>query len=75
MSFVLEPIQQALGGHALYHGAHFDVRWKSPVYADTVITPQVQVTAVTRERITLEGLALQEDGATAMTVQVVIPLP
>ena len=74
LAFALEPIMARAGHHALLHGAYFDVRWKAPVYADTVVTPR----AVLRERsdrlLTFEVSVELEEGATAMVGQVQVPL-
>ncbi|MCP5181818.1 MAG: MaoC family dehydratase [Pseudomonadales bacterium] len=74
LSFALEPILQAVGRQALLHGAAFDIRWKAPVYADRVMTPHARVAAVGADRVVFDVDAVLDDGATAMTGQITVPL-
>lgn len=74
LAFALEPILARVGRHALLHGACFDVRWKSPVYADRVMFPRARVSAVAPDRVEFAIDTTLEDGATAMTGTVVVPL-
>ena len=64
----------AAGRHALLHGACFDIRWKAPVYADTVIHPHARVVEVQSDKVAFEVDATLEAGATAMVGQIVVPL-
>ena len=74
LAFALEPIMAAAGPEALVHGASFDVRWKAPVYADLVIRPVAEVIEAEQDRVTFQLTATLEDGATAMTGTVTVPL-
>ena len=74
LAFVLEVILQAAGRHCLLHGAHFDVRWKAPVYADARIVPQVEVRDARDDRVVFAIAATLDSGATAMTGEVTVPL-
>lgn len=74
LAFALEPILARCGRASLFHGAAFDIRWKAPVYADTVIRPGATVVAAEPDRVVFEVTAVLEDGATAMTGQVVVPI-
>lgn len=74
LAFALEVLMGAAGRHALLHGACFDIRWKAPVYADTVIHPQARVSEVHDDRVVFEVGATLEAGAAAMVGQVVVPL-
>ncbi len=74
LAFALEVIMAEVGRQSLLHGAHFDVRWKAPVYADTVIHPHARVTEVRDDRVVFDIDAVLESGATAMTGQVVVPI-
>jgi acyl dehydratase len=74
LAFALEPILARAGRHALLYGANFDVRWKSPVYADLVMRPRARVAEVLADRVVFDIDATLESGATAMTARVVVPL-
>ena len=74
LAFALEPILERVGCRALLHGASFDIRWKTPVYADLVMRPRARVTEVTADRVVFDIDATLESGATAMTGRVVVPL-
>jgi acyl dehydratase len=74
LAFALEPILAHCGRESLLHGACFDIRWKTPVYADRVMRPSARVAEVLPDRVVFEVGAELEDGVTAMTGQVVVPL-
>ena len=74
LAFVCEAIMQEVGEEALLHGANFDVRWKAPVHADSVIFPSVQVAAVSADLVVLDCTVRLADGAIAMVSQIRIPL-
>lgn len=74
LAFALEPILARAGRHALLHGASFDIRWKAPVYADRVIRPVARVIEAAADRVVFEVEATLEDGSTAMTGRVTVPL-
>ncbi|MEM7017595.1 MAG: MaoC family dehydratase [Pseudomonadota bacterium] len=74
MSFALEVVMQQAGRHSLLHGAYFDIRWKTPVYADLVIRPHAHVIEKNDKQVVFEIDAILDSGATAMTGQVAIPL-
>ncbi|HEX7034557.1 MAG TPA: MaoC family dehydratase [Pseudomonadales bacterium] len=74
LAFALEPILARAGREALFHGACFDIRWKAPVYADTVIRPSARVAEALADRVVFEVTATLEDGTTAMTGRVVAPM-
>jgi len=74
LAFALEPILARAGRHALFHGTSFDIRWKSPVYADRIIRPTARVVEAQPDRVVFEVQATLDDGSTAMTGRVVVPL-
>jgi len=74
LAFALEPILARAGRHALLYGATFDIRWKAPVYADRVIHPMARVTEAAADRVAFTVEATLEDGSTAMTGRVTVPL-
>lgn len=74
LAFTLEPILARVGRAALSHGANFDLRWKAPVYADQVIHPWARVTDVRPDRVVFELEAVLDDGTTAMSGRVIVPL-
>ena len=74
LSFPLEVLMQNIGRYALYHGASFDIRWKSPVYADTIINAKAEVVGATAEAIVFDLEVKLETGAIAMVGQVTVPL-
>lgn len=74
LAFALEVIMQQAGPESLLHGAGFDIRWKAPVYADSVICPRARVTQKTDDRVVFDVDAMLESGATAMVGQVTVPL-
>jgi acyl dehydratase len=74
LAFALEPILERVGRQALLHGASFDIRWKTPVYADLVMRPRTRVTEVATDRVVVDIDATLDSGATAMTGRVVVPL-
>jgi len=74
LSFPLELIMQHAGRYALFHGASFDIRWKSPVYADLVINNRVEVSTATPDKVVFDLEVTLESGATAMVGQVTVPL-
>jgi hypothetical protein len=74
LAFALEVVMATAGGHALLHGACFDIRWKAPVYADLVIHPHARVIERAEDRVVFEVDAMLESGAVAMTGQIVVPL-
>jgi acyl dehydratase len=74
LAFVLEPILARVGRTALFHGANFDLRWKAPVYADGVIRPVVRVAEVLVDRAVFDLQVTLDDGTTAMTGRVIVPL-
>ena len=74
LAFALEHIFEHAGRYALFHGAHLDIRWKAPVYADTVMRPHVRVVDVRDDRVVFDVDAVLESDAIAMTGQVTVPL-
>jgi acyl dehydratase len=74
LAFALEPVLARAGRESLLYGACFDVRWKAPVYADRVIRPSAQVVEARTDRVVLEVAATLEDGTTAMTGRVFVPM-
>ena len=74
LSFALEVIMQQAGPQSLLHGAGFDIRWKAPVYADSVIYPRARVAQKTDDRVVFDVEATLGSGATAMVGQVTVPL-
>jgi acyl dehydratase len=74
LAFALEPILAHCGRESLFHGAGFDIRWKAPVYADTVIHPSARVVEAVADRAVFEVTAVLDDGAIAMTGRVVVPI-
>ena len=53
-AFAFELLMREWGPDVLLHGAHIDVRWKSPTYAGDRLEPRAVVSSVTRDTITLE---------------------
>lgn len=74
LAFPLEVIMQAVGREALFHGAAFDIRWKTPVYADLTMQPHATVVVADKDRVVFDIDAQLEDGAMAMVGQVTIPI-
>lgn len=74
LAFTLEPILARVGRNALFHGACFDARWKAPVYADRVIRPSARVVEALADRVVFEVSVTLDDGTTAMTGRVVVPM-
>lgn len=77
LSFAIEPLLAAWGGHALSHGAKLDLRWRVPTAADAAIVPTARVTAVEADRVTVElevELVDRETPAAAMVGTVIVPL-
>lgn len=74
LAFALEPILARAGRESLLHGACFDIRWKAPVYADLVIRPTAQVVETHADRVEFEVMATLDDGTTAMTGRIVVPM-
>jgi hypothetical protein len=74
LAFALEPILARLGHRCLLFGANFDIRWKTPVYAERVMRPMARVESCLPDRVVFGVEALLEDGATAMQGRVVIPI-
>ncbi len=74
LAFALEPILAEAGRQALFHGASFDIRWKAPVYADLTIRPTALVSDASEKQVVFDIEAKLDDGATAMTGRVTIPL-
>jgi acyl dehydratase len=74
LAFALEPILARVGNMALLYGANFDIRWKSPVYADRSMRPRAVVESVADDRVVFSIEATLEDGSTAMQGRVVVPL-
>ncbi len=77
LAFALEPIMAAFGRDVLFHGAHFDTRWKAPTKCDATIVPTATVTRADDAGVTLDlTVTLADEGAiTAMVGTVEIPLP
>lgn len=74
LAFALEPILVHAGRESLLHGASFDIRWKAPVYADTVMYPQARVAEVLADRVVFDVDATLDGGVTAMIGRVIVPL-
>lgn len=74
LAFAVEALLAAVGGHALFHGAAFDVRWKAPVHAEATITPTARVTEAALDRVVVGLEATLADGTTAMDGTVTVPL-
>lgn len=73
LAFALEPLMERLHPEVMLHGAHVDVRWVAPVFADAWVEPKVTVRSVDGDRVTLDLLVVA-DGRTAMVGETVIPL-
>ena len=78
LAFPLEAILAEIGRHGLYYGASFDIRWRTPVYADTTIIPRVLVESVAPQQVVfgVKAILPGDNGAeeTAMVGQVTVPL-
>ena len=80
LGFVLEPILAGVGRESLLYGANFDIRWKTPVYADQVIRPRVVVESIETDRVifhidaTLDPETDDDSQAIAMQGIVTVPL-
>ena len=74
LSFLQEVLLQAWGDRALYHGAHLDVRWISPVRAGTSIVPRAEVIVIGPEQVEL-ALEVRCNGSPAMLGRAIVPLP
>lgn len=74
LSFALESILQATGAHALLHGTYFDIRWKTPVYADTSIWPSATVVSASAEEVIFDVKVQLAADTIAMVGQVTVPL-
>lgn len=74
LAFVIEPILDRFGSQALSHGAKFDVRWKAPTEADSVIVPTATVTAVDPEQVVFDLAVTLGSGSVAMVGTATVPL-
>lgn len=75
LAFALEPIMATFGPEVLFHGAHFDARWKAPTHADTTIKATATVAVAEADRVGFDlHVTLVEEQATAMVGSVVIPI-
>lgn len=74
LAFLQEVLLAAWGEEALYHGAHVDVRWVSPVRAGTWIRPRAEVIGVDADGVEL-ALEVRCEDVTAMTGRARVPLP
>ena len=74
LAFPLEVVMAQVGRYVLLHGANFDVRWKAPVYADTVMYPHAEVAQVAADRVVFDIGVTLEDDAVAMVGVVTVPL-
>ena len=52
--FAFELLMREWGPEVLLHGAHIDVRWKSPTFAGDLLEPSAVVTSVTDELVTID---------------------
>lgn len=52
-AFAFELLMREWSPDVLLHGAHIDIRWKSPTYAGDVLVPSAVVTSVTPSLITV----------------------
>jgi len=75
LAFALEVVMAEVGRQALMHGANFDIRWKAPVHADSVIHPHARVVEVGAGQVVFDVDAVLDSGATAMVGRIVVPLP
>ena len=73
LAYLQEAMMDQLGDEVLCHGAHFDVRWISPVATDTTVSPRATVEEVDARRV-LFRLELDCDGALAMIGKAVVPI-
>lgn len=73
LAFLQEAMLESLGAEALSHGAHFDVRWVSPVFAGDMVATRATVSDVRSDRLDFE-LRVESDGRTAMIGTAVVPL-
>ncbi len=73
LAFALEPILARVGREALLYGTSFDIRWKTPVYADLVMRPRAVIESVQADRVVFNVEALLDNGAVAMQGKVMIP--
>ena len=75
LAFALEVVMAEVGRQALMHGANFDIRWKAPVHADSVIHPHARVVEAGEGRVVFDVDAVLDSGATAMIGRITVPLP
>jgi acyl dehydratase len=73
LAFLQEALMEALGPEVLLHGAHFDVRWVSPVRSERSIASRATVSRVEADRILLE-LAVDCEGERALVGSAALPL-
>jgi hypothetical protein len=74
LAFGLEVLMSKLGRQSLLHGTHFDIRWKTPVYADATMVPQATCIDKSDDRCVFEVRTILADDALAMIAVVTIPL-
>ena len=76
LASVLELMHGEIGGQALSHGAHLDVRWISPVEDGDAVTARVVVGALTETHLELEATAaVGERVAMVATIEVPLSAP
>jgi acyl dehydratase len=73
LAYLQEMLMQAWHPEALLHGAHFDVRWVSPVRAGTSVEPRAEVCAAEPDRVEL-AIEVACEGKQAMVGRLAIPL-
>jgi acyl dehydratase len=73
LAFCQELLMQAWGAESLLHGAHFDVRWVSPVRAGTHVEPHASVRHADATRVLLD-LEVACEGQSAMLGTLELPL-
>ncbi len=73
VAFLQEALLQVWGVEALYHGAHLDARWISPVRAGSQILPRARVVAAETGQVELDFEVRCGDAA-ACIGHVAIPL-
>jgi acyl dehydratase len=73
LAYLQELLMRSWGSEVLLHGAHFDVRWISPVHAGRKVEPSASVSARDPDRVALQVEVLCE-GRSATIGTLAIPL-
>ncbi len=79
LGFVLEPILARVGRESLLYGANFDIRWKTPVFANQVMRPRAVVESVQTDRVVfhIDATLYKDDDADdhAIAMQGIVTVP